>query len=258
MDRKAYWNEKYAGYWRQRVEESAKAGTQSSVVAGDAKTEGDEVYEEVFATYPFRPGRILDVGCAWGRMFPLFLKADLQVSGVDISDAMIEQCREAWAGKPMIESIEAAEAEVLPFADGHFDNLTCLAVFDATYQDRALAEFFRVLKPGGRLYLTGKNTNYAADDRLAMEAEIGARSKGHPNYFTDVVGMLRQIQQAGHIVVGNHYFVRRGDFAEFRHTKAIPEQFYEYFIVIEKRGADCRFRGFSSDHSRTFLAAAGQ
>ena len=75
-------------------------------MAGDAKTEGDEVYEEVFAAYPFRPGRILDVGCAWGRMFPLFIKCDLQVSGVDISDAMIEQCREAWAGKPMIEAIE--------------------------------------------------------------------------------------------------------------------------------------------------------
>ena len=72
-----------------------------------------------------------------------------------------------------------------------------MGVFDCTYQNEALSEFFRVLVPGGRMYLTGKNDKYCRDDYLAFAAEKGARAKGHPNYFTDVKRMREVIADYG-------------------------------------------------------------
>ena len=64
MDRKDYWDRAYLEYWKQRVDESSRAGGESTVIAGDSKTEGDEVYEMMFNRHPMRPGSVLDVGCA--------------------------------------------------------------------------------------------------------------------------------------------------------------------------------------------------
>jgi SAM-dependent methyltransferase len=190
-------------------------------------------------------------------MFPIFRRAGLRVSGIDISDAMIAQCRQGWGAEAFIDRIEAAEAETLPFADSAFDNLACLAVFDATFQDRALAEFMRVLAPGGHLYLTGKNATYHDDDALAFDAEVGARRKGHPNFFTDAPEMLRQLAAGGHTVVAGYYFARRGDFAEFRHVRELPDSFYEYLLVVHRGTGPAVFTEFSSAFSKTFQKRTG-
>jgi len=252
--RAAYWNETYRKYWQDRVAEAGEAA-QSQVQKGDARTEGDWVYERVFSAHPFRPGRVLDVGCAWGRMFPIYRDHGLAVSGVDISQAMIEAAREAHAGAEGIEALEVATAETLPFEDAFFDNLVCVAVFDATYQHLALAEFLRVLRPGGRLYLTGKSDRYAADDDLALAAETGARSKGHPNHFTDVPAMRAALADLGCREVATYGFARRGDFAEFAHATTLGAPFYEWLLVIEAPQTSGKpdFAPFASDHSRTFL-----
>jgi SAM-dependent methyltransferase len=252
MDRKSYWNDKYVEYWRSRVAESTAVAQSSQIIAGDAKTEDDSVYEKVFQAYPFVEGSILDVGCAWGRMFPMFRSRNLTVSGVDISDAMINQCRDVWMAETGIITIETAEAEALPFPDHTFDNLACLAVFDATYQERALEEFFRVLKPGGHLYLTGKNTRYHKDDQRAYNAEVGARRKGHPNYFTDVPELLRQMSIAGHELLGGYYFENRGDFAAFRYHNTLPEVFYEFFVIFRRGTQTSSFTSMSNQYSETF------
>ncbi len=252
MDRKQYWNDTYVAYWRDRVAESTERGTESSVVAGDAKTEGDEIYERIFAATPFSAGSLLDVGCAWGRMFALFKGCGLRVTGVDISDAMIRMARDQWQGDAAVDDLREAEAEELPFADESFDNVTCLAVFDATYQAEALTEFSRVLRPGGRLYVTGKNCSYREDDDLALDAELGARKKGHPNYFTDVDQLLAQLKHRGHKLLDAYYFEKRGDFAKFKFVKHKPPKFYEYFLIVERGLRHQPFETLSDAYSETF------
>ncbi len=251
--RAAYWNENYRKYWQERVAE-ADTGEQSQVQKGDAPTEGDWVYEKVFAKHPFKSGRLLDVGCAWGRMFPLYRHYGLRISGVDISEAMIEEAQSSHDKQEDIETLKVATAEALPFEDGYFDNLVCVAVFDATYQHLALAEFLRVLKPRGRLYLTGKNNLYAYDDELALAAEVGARSKGHPNYFTDLAAMRLALTKAGCRETATYGFARRGDFATFTHSTDLVAPFYEWFLVIEAPEKPCKsdFPPFSSEFSQTY------
>ncbi|MDD5041837.1 MAG: class I SAM-dependent methyltransferase [Candidatus Peribacteraceae bacterium] len=253
MDRKQYWNRAYLEYWKRRVDESASAGRESTVVAGDVKTEGDEVYEMIFSRHPPHLGSVLDVGCAWGRMFRVFKTMDLRITGIDISKAMIDQATADWGKDPSVDGLYEGEAESMPFRENLFDNVACLAVFDALYQDRALAEFFRVLRMDGLLYLTGKNDTYPMDDDPAIRAEAGARAKHHPNYFTDTAEMLRQIREHGHMVLATYFFPRRGDFGRLHAVTGMPDAFYEYFVVIQKKAQHGLFQPFSDSASKTFL-----
>lgn len=117
--RKHYWDAQYTAYWKKRVEEASEGGT-SSVIQGDPKTEDDSVYERVFAKTPTKAGSLLDVGCAWGRMFPLYKAMGLDVCGVDISESMIAEAMRAWSDDPDVKSIQVSEAESLPFEDAFF------------------------------------------------------------------------------------------------------------------------------------------
>lgn len=248
--RKAYWNEKYVEYWRARVEEAGRGD--SNVLQGDTRTEDDEVYERAFLATPFCSGRLLDVGCAWGRMFPLYQRYSLDVCGVDISTAMIDAARKQWEDVPWVGCIKESSAENLPFPDESFDNLVCLATFDATYQHEAMSEFLRITKPGAHIYITGKNNLYHVDDTNALAAEIGARKKGHPNYFTDTLDLISQMKQQGHRVLSAYYFLRRGDFAKWQYVQDPPQRFYEYFLIFE-RGHNWNFiTPCSASYSRTF------
>jgi ubiquinone/menaquinone biosynthesis C-methylase UbiE len=254
--RKRYWDGDYYQYWRQRV---AEAGVGlSDVINNDAKTEDDSVYERVFQRFEFKPGRVLDVGCAWGRMFPLYKQRQLLISGVDIATPMIEAASETWSDDDSIESLAEAPAETLPYDDQHFDNVVCVATFDATYQDQALSEIFRVCKPGGQVYLTGKNCCYAGDDEQALAAEKGARAKGHPNYFTDVAELLRQAQQQGVDVAGCYLFPRRGDFARLHYHEDLQQSFYEYFLVLVRGEPQPRFSAISHAYSLTYRKCEGE
>lgn len=249
-ERKAYWNEQYMAYWRSRVEEAGD-GT-SQVVEGDPNTEDDSVYEAVFDRFGFNTGNLLEVGCAWGRMFPIYHKHGLSISGVDISAAMIDSAKEAWSGKEAIDDLQESPAEELPYPDAAFDNLSCLAVLDATYQNRAVTEFLRVTKPGARIYFTGKNDLYHADDAEALAAEKGARGKGHPNFFTDVRLLVAELEKQGHVVEAGYYFPRRGDFAGFRYEESMPERFYEYLLVIRRGERFDVLPEISDAYSKTF------
>jgi ubiquinone/menaquinone biosynthesis C-methylase UbiE len=255
MDRRAYWNEEYTKYWKDRVKELDSASMTSRLVVGDAKTEGDEIYARVFGRHPFISGTVLEVGCAWGRWFGLYKENNLCVHGIDISPSMIADAKRQWGEDPMVKSIQESEAESLPFEDNSFDNTTCLAVFDATYQDESLSEMLRVTKLGGRLYLTGKNDNYRDSDRLAMDAEIGARRNGHPNFFTDTKDMLNQITDNGHEVLASYFFPCRGDFSTFTRVTNVESQFYEYFVILKKMTNNIQFRPFSDSVSKGFRRA---
>lgn len=253
--RKLYWNESYYRYWKSRVDEAGVGS--SKVIEGDANTEDDEVYRNIFSRYGFNAGRVLEIGCAWGRMFPLYLEHGLRLSAVDISTAMVEAARKNWSDCEGVQSISESPAESLPFDDGAFDNLSCIATFDATFQNVALTEFLRVTRPGSRIYFTGKHDLYHPDDTAALDAEIGARRKNHPNFFTDTGRMLGLLREQGHHIDALLCFPRRGDFAKASFVTELPEFFYEYMVVLTRGERSGPFPGFSSTHSRTFLGTEG-
>ena len=223
----------------------------SSIVKNDFVTIKDDIYHELLNRNINKKGQILDVGCGWGRFFNFFEKLGLTIYGIDISINMIEKAKQ-FKSKNEIQ-IYQGEAENLQFKTNYFDYLTCFGVFEATFQDKALSEFLRVLKTDGLLFLTGRNIFYHDDDHEARLAEIGAREKGEPNYFTDVKSMLEQLKLNNHQIIESYFFKRRGDFPIWNYVKEFQPLFYEYLFVIRKGSEKNIFSPFSRDHSKNSL-----
>ena len=115
------------------------------------------VYQRIVALSGVRPGdAALDVGCSSGylaRKLAAVTGPDGRVTGVDPSRAAIEHAQ-AQAGPSMTYAVGSAQA--LPLPDSVFDVVTCtLALHHVPARSRpaALAEMYRVTRPGGRLLL---------------------------------------------------------------------------------------------------------
>jgi ubiquinone/menaquinone biosynthesis C-methylase UbiE len=234
IEREKYWNEDYVNYWRARVEEANKSNADTSgIVAGDAKTSADVQYIEAISLLKIgAKDKVLELGCGFGRSLPMLCKAALEVTAVDISKEMVNAAKEFCKEKNVIFNISPSEN--MPFPDETFDVIVCFAAFDAMYQSETLVEINRVSKMGARVLITGKNDNYFDDDIAAHEAEVGARAKGHPNFFTDVKKLMQNLAKFGFCAEVQKYYLRRGDFANNTTTSTMPEMFYEYLLVLNK------------------------
>ncbi len=96
--------------------------------------------------------RLLDAGCGTGGMLKAlagrFPGATLH--GLDFSDSAC-----AFALRKTSATIQRGSVSAMPYADGAFDVVVSLDVLDSDDVDpgRAVAEFRRVLRPGGLLIL---------------------------------------------------------------------------------------------------------
>jgi ubiquinone/menaquinone biosynthesis C-methylase UbiE len=114
------------------------------------------VYRRITALAAVRPGdAVLDVGCSAGylaRKLAAVAKPG-QVTGVDPSEAAISYARRH--ARPAT-TFTVGSAQDLPVPDTSFDVVTCtlaLHHIPARRLQDALAEMYRVTKPGGRLLL---------------------------------------------------------------------------------------------------------
>ena len=103
-----------------------------------------------------RPGqRVLDVAGGTADLAILFARrvgANGEVVLTDINPAMLARGRDRMLDAGIATPAVQCDAERLPFADGHFDCVSvAFGLRNMTHKDRALAEMYRVLRPGGRL-----------------------------------------------------------------------------------------------------------
>ncbi len=97
--------------------------------------------------------KVADLGIGGGELTLLLCDASERVIGVDSSEAMLARVR-AKAAKAGVANLELrhGEIEALPLRDGEVGLVVLSqALHHATLPQRALAEAFRVLAPGGRL-----------------------------------------------------------------------------------------------------------
>ena len=121
-------------------------------------------------------GVALDAACGTGRHSAYLASLGHKVIGVDSSAAMLERAREKV---PRGEFYEA-DVDNLPLPDDHVDLVVCaLALVHVPDLEPVLAEFVRVLRPGGSLVIS---------DQRGLIRGVGlpvvkARSDGSPGYM---------------------------------------------------------------------------
>lgn len=129
---------------------------------------------------------LLDMGCGTG--FIIHLVADLvaEVHGVDITEDMMKQIDQSKGNI----TLKLSTVEQLPYEDSCFDIVTAYSFMDHLLDYRlALAEAYRVLKPGGVFY-SGLNPNRGFSHMLQRIESQGTHPDLPEAVAREIKGML--------------------------------------------------------------------
>jgi ubiquinone/menaquinone biosynthesis C-methylase UbiE len=97
-------------------------------------------------------GAVVEVGAGHGPNFALYPPEVTRVVAVEPETTLRALAVEAAQAAPVPIEVIRAVAEELPFEDGEFDAaVVCLTLCSIRDPKAALAEVFRVLRPGGEL-----------------------------------------------------------------------------------------------------------
>ena len=118
---------------------------------------------------PFMPAgdnryaRILDVGCGFGHSFSELAArfSPDAIVGLDADPDIENRARAEADACPVPVSLHYANASAMNLPDNEFDLIFCHQTFHhIVEQEAAMAEFFRVLKPGGVLLFAESTRRY--------------------------------------------------------------------------------------------------
>ena len=161
-----------AGVFEQHYRDMSSDRFRTAFTYGRGKV--DQLLDEELKA--LRPGAsILDVGCGTGNYLVRFRELGFEARGVEPAPGMIEAARRLDATL----AIEQGVATSLPFPDGSFDLVTAIEVLRYLHHDDvrlALSEMMRVLRPGGRLFVT--MVNRWALDGFYVHQRLRQRMKG--------------------------------------------------------------------------------
>lgn len=191
-------------------------------------------------------GHVLDVGSGFGQWLAALSMLNDRATGIDIhvnrvktSQTLIE---DLWL--PNATSLIGSAVEI-PFEDNTFDALFCYGVFMFVDRAKALAEFRRVLKPGGVIYvctnargwwlklaLTKLGTNRDVA-KVGWQAFRRGRKGGIPN-ATDLFDVKPLLEACGFTdVVSGGEGTLTADGTPTKLASHYPGTFLGYDCVIE-------------------------
>jgi ubiquinone/menaquinone biosynthesis C-methylase UbiE len=128
-------------------------------VLGRALNDLQRLMSAGVARYP----RILDVGCGYGHSFSALAQrfAPDLILGLDADPGLSLRAGDAAADCGCNVRLQAANASHIGLAGAQFDMVFCHQTFHhIVEQEAAMAEFFRVLKPGGVLLFAESTRRY--------------------------------------------------------------------------------------------------
>ena len=180
--------------------------------------ENDRTYVDRLRAIGFEGmDRVLDAGCGFGQWSMALAELNRQVVGSDICEQRVE-----WATR-IAEVLDKKNVEFLPstltelsFDDASFDAVFCYGVLFLSDVRRALTEFRRVLRPGGRLYVNANGIGWYV--HLWMNA---------PNQAADHDPRDTVVRAFTHTLE-----VRRGNASGTGHTILTPDELRDLLSEI--------------------------
>ena len=141
-----------------------------------------------------QPGeKILDVGCGDGFYTERIARKGAEATGIDIRKKAIMRARNRAPGRKLY--FMEMNAEGLDFPENHFDKIISFCVIEHLQDDeKTLRQIARLLKPGGRLFLSADSLS---NPGLRAEEKESHRRRYRVNQFYDREVVSGKLQQAG-------------------------------------------------------------
>jgi len=195
-------------------------------VSAGARQEWADFILDDFSYVDFAPGsRVLDVGCGSGEQLETLRRAGLEAVGVEPSSETVD--RLTARGLNAIRGV----AEQLPVESESFDGIVCKVVLPYTDERKAIAEWARVLRPGGRVRASYHGAGY------------------YLRYLTEGPGLAYRVYAARSLVNTWWYALTRQRLPRFigdtlyQSTKRLAEYYQEFGFTLERATPSPRFRG---------------
>jgi len=174
-------------YWRKPFFTGSEAG---ALLRG---------FAEVVASLDLYPGATLldfGVGSCWSSR--MFAYMGCRVTAVDVSVNALRLGETIIAGDPLRHALDirflAYDGVRLPVADGSIDRIVCFDCFHHVPDQRAtLAEFHRILRPGGFIGFSEPGPRHSLNEQSQFEM----RSYGVIENDIDVSEIWRQASEIG-------------------------------------------------------------
>jgi 2-polyprenyl-3-methyl-5-hydroxy-6-metoxy-1,4-benzoquinol methylase len=150
------------------------------------ETRGTSIDEQTFGATPglvgllvkltHRGDDVLEVGCGAGMLSIALADRGRRVTGVDVSEVILEEARRHAAGAVDLRRVDGV---FLPFADESFDFVYSVEVLEHLHEEDArahLREVRRVLRRGGAYWLLTPNGRYPID-RWGVDTDANVHLK---------------------------------------------------------------------------------
>jgi ubiquinone/menaquinone biosynthesis C-methylase UbiE len=146
-------------------------------------------FDDRFVNFLERDRSILDIGCGPGFWVRQFSRRGLEVSACDLSTTAVELTRKSLELFGVQGDVREGNAENLPYQDESFDYINCQGVIHHTPDtEKCVAEFHRVLKPGGLVSFSVYHRNLVLRSTILLKIvsvflahRIGLIGRGREN-----------------------------------------------------------------------------
>jgi ubiquinone/menaquinone biosynthesis C-methylase UbiE len=193
-------------------------------------------------------GKILDAACGNAQWSIVMNRLGNTVNAIDINEETVAAAKTFTQLNEIANlNVQVAGLEQLPFANESFDGIVCYSAIMYTDYAKTLAEFNRVLKKGGHVYISTDSTGWLVHllvDKGVLKADFTATKK-YLRRLYHKLGNERK-NRTDNVVITRQYFNKLIESAGFRIIEMKPEGMISTFAPAPKPRYPRSYYGFES------------